>query len=242
MKLVKLQASFAENERMRVRLGEAGAATTAMNEEFLRRIAADLHDGPAQTLAFALMRIDELVASCGVCTQSDGPASPDLPRIRGALRASLDDLRGVVAGLGVPGIGELSLKETVQRAVRDCERRFDVKIEMVMEGALTDAALATKITVYRLLQESLANSIRHAPGGLPQVRVWQVDDQVCLEVADQGPGFDPQAAAQAGRLGLSFMQERVRLLGGTFALMTTPVSGTRIHACLPLMGEKEQHD
>jgi signal transduction histidine kinase len=240
--LVKLRASFAENERMRLRLGEAGAATTALNEEFLRRIAADLHDGPAQTLAFALMRFDELVTSYGVCAQSAGAASPDLPRIRGALRASLDDLRGVAAGLGVPGIGELSLKEMAQRAVRDCERRFDVRIEMAVEDSLTDAALATKITVYRLLQESLANSIRHAPGGLPRVRVWQADDQICLEVADQGPGFDPQAATQAGRLGLSFMQERVRLLGGTFALMTTPVSGTHIRACLPLMGEKEQHD
>lgn len=240
--LAKLRASFEENERMRLRLGEAGAATTALNEEFLRRIAADLHDGPAQTLAFVLMRFDELMAACGVCAKPGGAASPDLPRIRGALRASLDDLRGVAAGLGVPGIDELSLTETAQRAVRDCERRFDVKVDLVVADTLTDAALATKITVYRLLQESLSNSTRHAPGGSPQVRVWQASDQVCLEIADQGPGFDPQVVAHRGRLGLSFMEERVRLLGGTFELMSTALGGTRIHACLPLTCEKKEHE
>lgn len=237
--LARLRTSFEENERMRMRLGEAGAATTALNEEFLRRIAADLHDGPAQTLAFVLMRFDELMAACGVCSKS---GAADLPKIRGALRASLDDLRGVAAGLGVPGIGELSLKETAQRAVRDCERRFDVKVDLVVADKLIDAALATKITVYRLLQESLANSIRHAPGGATQVRVWQAGDQICLEITDQGPGFDPQAVARDGRLGLSFMEERVRLLGGTFELRSTALSGTRIHACLPLTGNKEEHD
>ncbi len=240
--LRQLSATFEENERMRVRLSEAGAATTALNEEFLHRIAADLHDGPAQTLAFALMRFDELVESCGCCAKAGGAVFPDLPKIRSALRASLDDLRSVATGLGVPGIGDLSLLETALRAVRDCERQFAVKVEVDVDAALADAALATKITVYRLLQESLSNSFRHAPGGLPRVRVWQTDTQVCLEIVDQGPGFDSQAAAHAGRLGLAFMQERVRLLGGIFEMLTSTGSGTRIFACLPLILEESQHD
>lgn len=240
--LQQMRITFEENERMRQRLGEAGAATTALNEEFLRRIAADLHDGPAQTLAFALMRFDELAASCSACSNSGGMAPPDMPRIRDALRASLDDLRGIAAGLGVPGIAELSLAQTVQRAVRDCERQFAVKIETDIGTLSAAATLATKITVYRLLQESLSNSVRHAPGGSPQVRVWQTWAQVCLEIIDQGPGFDPQAGAHSGRLGLAFMQERVRLLGGTFGLVTAPGHGTHICVYLPLAMEETQHD
>jgi signal transduction histidine kinase len=240
--LQQMRITFEENERMRQRLGEAGAATTALNEEFLRRIAADLHDGPAQTLAFALMRFDELAASCGTCSRSGGMASPDLPKIRDALRASLDDLRSVAAGLGVPGIAELSLAETVQRAVRNCERQFAIKVETDIGALPAAAALATKITVYRLLQESLSNSARHAPGGSPQVRVWQTGGQICLEIIDQGAGFDPQAVAHSGRLGLAFMQERVRLLGGTFGLVTAPDRGTHICVYLPLAIEEIQHD
>ncbi len=232
--LQQLGAAFAENERMRERLGEAGAATTALNERFLHRVAADLHDGPAQTLAFALMRFDELVGACGCCANSGNEASPDLQAIRGALRASLDDLRDIAAGLGVPGIAELSLAETARRAVRDFERQSGLKVEADIGEIPGEVALATKITTYRLLQESLSNSYRHAPGSPPRVRMWRADGQVRLEVVDSGAGFDPQVAARSGRLGLAFMQERVRLLGGTCEIESAPGCGTRVLTGLPL--------
>ena len=236
--LQQLQAAFTENERMRVRLGAAGVATTALNEQFLHRIAADLHDGPAQTLAFALMRFDELTGPCQGCALPGVQASPELRAIHGALRSSLDDLRNIAAGLGVPGIAELSLADTARRAVRDFERQSALKIDADVDASLLQAGLATKITVYRLLQESLANSRRHAPGETPRIRVWRESDQVLLEVVDQGDGFDPQAVTQSGRLGLTFMQERVRLLGGTFELETAPGRGTRICARLPLSADE----
>jgi hypothetical protein len=232
--LSQLTTAFEENERMRARLGEAGAATTALNERLLHRVAADLHDGPAQTLAFVLMRFDEMMGACGGCDQSGKQASPDLPAIRGALRTSLDDLRNIAAGLGMPGIATLSLAETAQRAVRDFERQSGSRVEAEIGDPLGDADLATKITVYRLLQESLSNSQRHAPGGAPRVRVWRDDGLVRIEIADSGAGFDPQTVAHAGRLGLAFMQERVRLLGGEFELESAPGHGTRVRAGLPL--------
>lgn len=228
--LQQLRAAFSENELMRTRLGEAGAATTALNEQFLHRVAADLHDGPAQTLAFALMRFDELTGA---------ETAPELRAIHGALRSSLDDLRNIAAGLGVPGIAALSLAETAQRAVRDFERQASSKVDAEVDMSLTEAGLATKITVYRLLQESLSNSHKHAPGETPRVRVKRAADQVLVEVADHGAGFDPQTVAQSGRLGLAFMQERVRLLGGEFELEAAPGRGTCIRARLPLTTEEK---
>ena len=239
--LRQLGVAFEENERMRTRLGEAGAATTTLNEQFLHRVAADLHDGPAQTLAFALMRFDELADACGRCSLPGGELSPDLRSVRDALRSSLDDLRNIAAGLGLPGIAELSLAETARRAVRDFERQSSIKVDATIDDSLLDAALATKITVYRLLQESLANSRKHAPGGAPGVRVWQEGDQVRIEVGDRGAGFDPREKAQAGRLGLAFMQERVRLLGGMFELDSAPGSGTRVRANLPIQNDEIRH-
>ncbi|HEX6733938.1 MAG TPA: histidine kinase, partial [Azonexus sp.] len=176
--LQQLRAAFEENERMRKRLGEAGAATTTLNEQFLHRIAADLHDAPAQTLAFALMRIDEL-AGCGDVT-------PELQAIRAALRSSLADLRNIAAGLGVPGIADLPAAETARRAVRDFERRSGIKVDAEIDDSLQDAGMAAKITLYRLLQESLTNSGKHAPGSQPRVRVWRDDGQMRIEVGDTG--------------------------------------------------------
>ena len=215
---------------MRARLGEAGAATTALNEQLLHRVAADLHDGPAQTLAYALMRLEE---------QLDGGDGVHAERaiIHTALKSSLDDLRDIAAGLGVPGIADLTLTETVHRAVRDVARQTTQNIEATIADDLNTSSLATKITVYRLLQESLANCTRHAPGVTPRVRVWHEAGAVAVEIADQGSGFDPAVAAQSGRLGLAFMKERVRLLGGTFLLETAPGKGTRILARLPLVTE-----
>lgn len=241
--LQQLRVAFDENEAMRARLGEAGAATTALNEQFLHRIAADLHDAPAQTLAFALMRFEELVETCDSGVRSGVVASPDLHAILAALRSSLDDLRNIAAGLGMPGIAGLSLADTVRRALRDFERQSGpgLKVEADVDASLQEAGLATKITVYRLLQESLANTRKHARGEKVRVRAWRADDQMHVEVTDAGAGFDPQEATQSGRLGLAFMQERVRLLGGQFELESAPGRGTRIHATLPLIPVEIQH-
>lgn len=233
-KLEQLVLALHENEHIRQRLGEAGAATTALNEQFLHRVAADLHDGPAQSLAFLLLRFDEVMSVCGDCTVNEGRHAAQFRVMLEAVRGSLDELRGIATGLGVPGIDALSLADTAGRAIRDVKRRFDLDIAAEIAPSLGAAELAVRITVYRLIQESLTNSIRHAPHGAPKVKVWADGKIVWVEVADRGPGFDPQAAALSGRLGLALMEERVRLLGGVFELHTAISHGTRIRAGLPL--------
>lgn len=239
--LYELGAALDENERMRQQLREAGASTTTLNEQLLHRVAADLHDGPAQAMAFALMRFDELAETCRRCALPQVDAAQHLRIIHGALDTSLRDVRNIASGLAIPGIAELSLADTARRAVRDFERMSGQTVQAEVDAALDKAPLAIKITVYRLLQESLANSRRHAPGGAPQVRVQQTDGQVLVAITDHGAGFDPQAAALSGRLGLTFMRERVRLLGGIFEVHSTPGRGTRIRARLPLSTEEMIH-
>lgn len=237
----QLHAALDENDRMRERLREAGVSTTTLNEEFLFRIAADLHDGPAQAIAFALMRFDEFAAACRGCALSPGGAAHDLRSIHGALQSSLRDVRKISSGLAMPGIAELSLADTARRAVRDFEHMSGQTVQTEIDEALDKAPLAVKITVYRLLQESLSNCWRHAPGGAPRVHVQQADGQVLVAITDQGTGFDPQTAAVAGRLGLAFMRERVRLLGGIFEIDSAPGRGTCIRARLPLSTDEMIH-
>jgi len=241
LQLKQLRIVLDENDRMREQLREAGVSTTSLNEEFLLRIAADLHDGPAQTIAFALMRFDEFAENCHRCASSPDGANQELQRIHGALESSLRDVRKISSGLSVPGMSEMSLCETVRRAVHDFERMSGQAIECRIDKSLDKAPLSVKITVYRLLQESLTNCWRHAPGGSPQVDVQKFDREVFLTIADQGAGFDPQSAAVSGRLGLAFMRERVRLLGGIFEIDSAPGRGTRIRARLPLSTEEMIH-
>jgi hypothetical protein len=239
--LQQLSSALNENDRMRERLREAGVSTTTLNEEFLIRIAADLHDGPAQAIAFALMRFDEFAAACHSCALSPNGAAQDLRSIHGALQSSLRDVRKISSGLIVPGMTELSLADTARRAVRDFERMSGQTVQTEIDEALDKAPLAVKITVYRLLQESLTNCWRHAPGCAPRVRVQQTDGQALIAITDQGVGFDPLAAAVAGRLGLAFMRERVRLLGGVFEIDSALGRGTCIRARLSLSTDEMIH-
>lgn len=242
-----LRSKLADNQRMQVRLRKAGARTTALNEEFLHRVAADLHDGPAQGIAFALMRFDEMAMRC---RQGEAPA------LREALRTALDEMRAIAGGLALPGLAELSVAETARRAVADGERLWKKTVAADIDPTLGDAPLAVKITLYRLIQESLANSWRHAPDGDPHLRVSGDADFLEITIADSGGGFSADlldrtitgstgfnaGTPASGRLGLNFMRERVRLLSGTFELDSAPGKGTRIHVRIPLVQEHESYD
>jgi signal transduction histidine kinase len=125
--------------------------------------------------------------------------------------------------------------------VSDFERLSGQTIPAEINETLVMAPLAVKITVYRLLQESLTNCWRHAPGGSPRVSVLKSNEQVLVTITDHGAGFDPHSAAVGGRLGLAFMRERVRLLGGIFEIDSAPGRGTSIRARLPLSTNEMIH-
>ncbi len=238
--LSHLRTTLDENEAMRKRLKDASAQMTAMSEQALRRTAADLHDGPAQNLAFALLRFDDLTKTCIDCGQREAPR--DLRLIHGALRDSLDELRSIASGLGVPGIENLALSDTLRRAVRDVQRKSPDIITTEIADDLGDAPLAVKITAYRLVQEALTNARRYAPGHTPRVSALSTDGGLLIEVADDGPGFDPLVAG-IDRLGLAFMRERVRLIGGVLEIDSKPEHGTVIRARISLTEPGEiQHD
>jgi len=133
----------------------------------------------------------------------------------------------------LPEIGRLSLTETAERAVRDYERKTGQPVTLTMSGVPSDAPLPCKIALYRLLQESLANSFRHAGGVGQRVTITGANELV-VEIADAGPGFDPEAVTSDGRLGLVGMRERVEILGGAFEVESARGAGTVIRACLPL--------
>jgi signal transduction histidine kinase len=225
LQLNQLQSALVENERIRSELRQAGERTTALNESFLHRIAADLHDGPAQQIAFALMRFDD---TC--CREAKPYRCEDLDPIRNALQSSLGEIRGIAAGLGVPRIETLSLDQVVRRSVHDFERQYGLCVILAVDELPTKASLALKITLYRFIQECLSNARRHAAGVTPEVSARLVGDELVLEVSDDGDGFAPGKNVDEKRFGLAFLEERVRLVGGKFAIRTAPGAGATIAA------------
>ena len=221
-----------QNRALQERMRGAAGKVTALNERYLHRVSADLHDGPAQNVALAKMQVEALDN-----TTYSGSEVPDLTTIGSALGAALTDIRLISRGLRLPEIGNLSPADAARRAVRAFEQtsRTDVEIEF---GDLPDhAPLSVKITLYRVLQEALANSYKHASGATCTVTMTATETDLALEIADDGPGFDPGATPRDGSLGLEGMSERVEVLGGSFEITSAAGQGTRVRVCLPLQGD-----
>ena len=235
--VARLTELLRQNDELHGRVRGAAARTTALNERFLRRISAELHDGPAQEIGLALLRLDHVAAHCtadGQDAATQTGVAQDLGAIEASLRRALQEVRAVSSGLLLPELEQLTLAQTIERALRGHRRRTGAAVAVDCGGLPEQAPLAIKIALYRIAQEALTNAWRHADGANPTLRVERIDDRVRLEVCDDGPGFDAAAVDRSSeRLGLLGMRERVESLGGEFALESAPGCGTRVVATLP---------
>lgn len=234
----ELHQRLDQNLRLHERVRQAAGRTTALNEQALRRISADLHDGPGQVLALALLRLDALQAPF-----EDGDrraqTRSDFATVHAAVRDALTEVRAISAGLRLPELSSMSVEDVSLRAIDDHQRRSGTRVARRLEDLPSQAPLATKIALVRTLQEALSNATRHAGGEHVLVHLSGDSANLTLAVSDRGPGFDPEAAEHSGRLGLAGMRERAELLGGTFEVESSPGMGTVVRVCWPLQVKDE---
>jgi signal transduction histidine kinase len=221
--LSELSRLLNENAMLHDRVRHAAVRTAALNEQSLRRIGADLHDGPGQALALALLRLD-----------TPDTAHAHFNALRRAVTDALADIRSIAAGLRIPELEQRSLLEVVTRAVREHERRSGTPVHLDIGELSAHSAFAVKLALFRALQEALSNATRHGGGREVTVRTWVADDWLWLTVADRGQGFRTSVPDAKGRLGLVSMRERAELLGGRFHVDSAPGRGTIVQLCWPL--------
>lgn len=236
--ITQLKDLLSQNERLRKRVHRAAARTTALNEQYLRRISSDLHDGPTQDLALALLRIDPL--SEAVLDKSEHKLNgdeidKDLNTIQNSLESAIKEIRAISSGLLIPALENLSPVEVVERAISDYQQKTNKKVDFEVVRIPPSATHSVKITLYRLVQEGLTNSFRHTDNADQYVKLRGDKGQIEVEIADDGSGFDVSAIDNADHLGLVGMRERVEVLGGEFEVITGQAQGTKIIACLPII-------
>jgi len=229
-----LRRQFGELCMLHDRVRQAAVRTTALNEQALRRISADLHDGPGQTLALALLRLDNLGKP------GNGEIGSDFGVVHGALREAMAELRAISATLRTPELEPLSVIEVAERAVDMHRRRTAAEVELHTMAVPEQAPLAIKIALLRTLQEALSNATRHGRATEPiEVELRTEGESLQMTVTDHGRGFDLAQAQQGDCLGLVGMRERAELLGGTFDIRSRPGAGTLVHTAWPLAAREE---
>jgi signal transduction histidine kinase len=195
-------------------------ATAAVLEE-RRRIARDIHDGVAQDLAYILQQGRRLAA--------DPQAPTAMGHMVTAAGRALDESRHVIAALERSG-GE-PLIDALKATATEAAGREGGKLELDLDDTVAVPA-RTQEVLLRVLREAIINAMRHGRAKTIRIRLTG-DPEVCLVVSDDGQGFDVDAAARSGRLGLRSMAERIRELGGEVTIDSSPESGTHVEVRLP---------
>jgi signal transduction histidine kinase len=219
-----------QNKELSGRVQRASQRTTALNERFLRRIGADLHDGPVQLMSYASMRIDS--PAIRDARRPEPERLEEVVTIKQSLDEAIQEVRNICRGLVLPDIESLPLEDILDRAVLGHTSRTGAAVELNSGDMPPDLTAAARICIYRFIQEALTNGWKHAEGKGQRVEQWLDDDCVMIAVSDLGPGIDSNGMNREG-LGLTGLKERVESLGGRFEISTS-TAGTRLTMSLKI--------
>jgi signal transduction histidine kinase len=212
----------------------------AANERLLVRLGFDLHDGPLQQVYALAQDIRLLREQLVVLVGSEHRETvvgrfADLELQLGELH---QDLRDLAHSLEPRSLLQHQLPDAVRRELAALNRRTGISTSVELDGSFDALSASQRIALLRVLQEALSN-VRHHSGGR-EVAVTLREEGgtgVCMEVRDDGHGFDPASVVPAedgeSGIGLVGMRERIRLLGGRLEIESAPGGPTTVRATLP---------
>lgn len=218
------------------RLKALATELTVSEERERRRIAAVLHDGPVQTLAFARMQLGAAMQQADA-----GERTRALDEVSESLRQAGIDTSGVVADLASPILDELGLSAAISDwAQEQVHRRFGIEVRVQSDLAEVEERGLDELTcmvLFRNLRELLTNAVKHARATRIDIRMEQIEDAIRLSVGDDGAGCDVATAlagtSDAGGFGLFSIRERIADLGGSMEIQSSPGEGFTVVMRLP---------
>lgn len=197
------------------------------------RIARDIHDGLAQTLAFRRMRIDLWLDWLDTDRER---LRVELIGMKDVLRDQIHELRRAIFALRPVQFDELGFVEGLQRYIEEYDGQYDWDAQVDLSGAPAMLSPEAEAICFRVIQEALTNISKHADARHVGVIIEQADSGLRVIVRDDGRGFVPQEITDPAlrRVGLRQMQERLVAAGGSLVIDSQPGVGTELRAWLPL--------
>jgi signal transduction histidine kinase len=219
----RLRAAMAENASLNARLLAQARRAGMLDER--HRVAGEIHDTVAQ----------DLVALIGQLNAADRTSQAEsrrhLDQAAELARRSLSEARRSVRALRPEPLETSRLPDAITDLAESWSRSAGVDLTVEITG--TPVALAAPIedTLFRVAQEALANVAKHARAARTGLTLSYTDETVLLDIRDDGAGFAPQKPTDG--FGLDGMRQRVRAVGGTLHLESTPGQGTAVAAAIP---------
>lgn len=201
-------------------------------EEERKRVSRDIHDGPAQMLAHVLLRAG-LVEKVFIEKGAE-PALTELKDLKENVKDALGEVRRIIYDLRPMALDDLGLIPTLKKYLHKIEE-LEKNVEIIFQNSGQQRRFQTKIevAVFRLVQESVSNAIKHGKPTSIWVKIEWLNDILNIVVKDNGKGFD-QSEVQGKSFGLIGMRERIEILNGQMKIGSTINEGTSILFRIPL--------
>lgn len=228
------QARLEESQQREIMRGELFRRVVAAQEAERQRIARDLHDETGQSLTAIGMGLRGLA---GKLSSRSKEALNTLHKLETLTADSLKELQRLMTDLRPSHLDDLGLSAALRWYSSKIQEHSSLHIRVDIHGEECDLDDATKITVFRIIQESLNNIIKHAQATHVNIHVHYDEKNVRISVFDNGIGFDrdevQQRRTSRPSLGLAGMEERAALLGGSVTVQSRPGYGTEVEALIP---------
>jgi signal transduction histidine kinase len=145
-----------------------------------------------------------------------------------ATHTGLEETRRALKALRASPLDDLGLPLALSKMVQDAAARASLPLEMPEIIMAPPLSPDVEQCIYRVAQEAVANTVKHASAKKLSVKLDFLADRVVLTVSDDGVGFDPEKVDRASHFGLAGMQERAQMVGGELSIVSQPGSGTTV--------------
>lgn len=220
--------------QMEIAIGQEGQKTTALNfqEEERKRISRDLHDTALQNLIHLIHKIE----LCNLYIDEDPiKAKLELSLVSKGLKEIVDEIRDIIFDLRPMSFDDLGLKASFERLLESVNNNKRYEIISDIDDVSCENNL-TLLYIYRAVQESLNNIVKHAEADTILFYCKVKDDICIIDIEDDGKGFyeEKDEIIEDKHFGLSLMRERIELLNGIIDISSLEGNGTKIHMEIPL--------
>ena len=205
-------------------------------EEERRRVAREIHDGPAQTLSSIVHKLE--ICERHIDTDLE-KAREELKNLKRTVRDSLIDVRRIIYDLRPMSIEDLGLIPTLEKYIEKFSLESDIQVNFQIIGVKRDIQdKNVTLTIFRIVQEALNNIRNHSNSKTAEVVIEFLPLRLVLKVSDRGIGFDSNEIKvdmddTTGGFGLFSMKERIELLDGTLDIDSRVGKGTTIRVTIP---------
>jgi len=230
-RMAEVERTSRHNRTLRERVQRAAGRVSELTERYLRGLGADLHDGPAQLIGLAALKVEHVRRA-----RTPAERERELLALDSVLTDANRDIRALSKGLMLPEIEGLPLAEVVRRAACAHEHRTGSAVAVLCADVTQALPPAVKICAYRFVQEGLINAFRHAGGNGQTVTCTLKGPALSLSVEDRGGTGTSRPTGPDSGLGLIGLRERVESLGGTFRVAAVAGGGTRVEMVMNVLG------